>query len=225
MTPDARDADRRARMMYPVVRKMALNLARRLPSSVCSDDLLGAALVGVADAIGKRRDDDADFFAYAKVRARGEMQEELRRNDPLTRAQRQKVVAATEAENALRRTGDSVPPPAQLAKIARLTPDALELARSLRPVGHTKPVEALHDVLAAPANDLAEALDQRRRASAVRKAVRCLPARLRRTLDCFGDGLSLRALGEELGVSEGRVCQLRKQAVERVRKHVASPAA
>ena len=43
--------DARARKMMPVVERIARKLARRLPSQVDVDDLVGAGNLGLADAI------------------------------------------------------------------------------------------------------------------------------------------------------------------------------
>src|SRR4051812_20216500 len=75
-----------AARMIPVIRRMACRLARRLPSHVCVDDLVSAGFVGLVTAY--RRFDDSrgdDFGAFAEVRIRGAMIDELRALDPLSR--------------------------------------------------------------------------------------------------------------------------------------------
>lgn len=71
--------------MIPVVRRIAYRLAKRLPSHVCIEDLISAGTVGLVTAY--RRFDPAmgdDFCAYAEVRIRAAMIDELRARDPLS---------------------------------------------------------------------------------------------------------------------------------------------
>src|SRR4051812_22361314 len=71
------------------VRRMAYGMARTLPKSVSLDDLIGAGMLGLADALSKYTGHDlAEFGAYVGCRVRGAMLDELRNEDPLTRPQR-----------------------------------------------------------------------------------------------------------------------------------------
>ena len=81
-----------------IVRRHAYRLARRLPSHVNVEDLMGAGFVGLADALNKYDRTGPDRFeAYADCRIRGAMLDELRSYDPLSRDLRDlnnRIVAA-----------------------------------------------------------------------------------------------------------------------------------
>lgn len=66
----------------PLVRRIALHLAARLPASVELDDLIQAGMIGLMDAAGRYKEDQgAQFETYATQRIRGAMLDELRSND------------------------------------------------------------------------------------------------------------------------------------------------
>jgi RNA polymerase sigma factor for flagellar operon FliA len=69
-------------------------------------------------------------------------------------------------------------------------------------------------------------LDAVRQAEVLRGALAELPARLQTIVDMScAEELTLREIGVHLGVTEARVCQLRQQAVKRLRTRCAPAAA
>jgi RNA polymerase sigma factor for flagellar operon FliA len=71
----------------PLVKTVVGRLALTLPSHICVDDLYGAGLVGLLNAV--RRFDPkggSSFEAYARVRIRGAIFDELRRLDWVPRS-------------------------------------------------------------------------------------------------------------------------------------------
>src|SRR5699024_10027720 len=73
----------------PLVRRHALSLQVRLPSSVELDDLIQAGMVGLLDALDRYdADQGASFTTYASQRIRGTMVDELRSRDWLPRSVR-----------------------------------------------------------------------------------------------------------------------------------------
>src|SRR6476620_5319210 len=99
-----------------IVRRHAYRLARRLPSHVNVEDLMGAGYLGLADALNKYDRSGPDRFeAYADCRIRGAMLDELRSYDPLSRDLRDlnnKIVAT------VRKLTSSLGRPPEEAEIA-----------------------------------------------------------------------------------------------------------
>ena len=71
----------------PLVRRIAIRIARGVPSSVTLDDILSAGWVGMAEALVRRAEtmDESHFEAYASYRIRGAILDYLRSLDPLSR--------------------------------------------------------------------------------------------------------------------------------------------
>src|SRR5690606_22490223 len=85
----------------PLVRRLALQMAARLPANVELDDLMQAGMMGLLDAVRRyEAQDDAKFETYATTRIRGAMLDELRSQDWLSRGARSK---ARDIESAMRR--------------------------------------------------------------------------------------------------------------------------
>lgn len=79
----------------PIVGKAASKLHAKLPKHVQREDLECAGMRGLWDAIlAQRRGDVADFEAYANLRIRGAMYDELRRADWATRNARREEKAS-----------------------------------------------------------------------------------------------------------------------------------
>src|SRR4051794_8630049 len=209
-----------------IVRRHAYRLARRLPSHVNVEDLMGAGYLGLADALNKYDRSGPDRFeAYADCRIRGAMLDELRSYDPLSRDLRDlnnKIVATVR----------------KLTSELGRPPEEAEIANNL-----DLPVEAFRERLAKLAfgglvsldttggegadgfevgdesTDWADAqLLRGERRDKLAQAVGQLPERLQNLLKLYYEqDYTLREIGDMLGVTESRACQLHAEAIIRLR--------
>jgi RNA polymerase sigma factor for flagellar operon FliA len=202
------------------VRRIAFRMKQRLPSYIDANDLVSAGYVGLTKALANwDADDQGGFEAYAIQRATGAILDELRANDQLTRAGRRLASELASAENRLSQELGHEPGSDEMARALHMTPLELATARvrterlgraSLSVVG-----------VAAPSKEEPErALQRRQRDEKLEAGMQELPERLRSVLDmaCQED-LTLREIGMRLGVTEARACQLRKEAVSRLRQY------
>jgi len=219
----------------PLVRKLALQLAAKLPACVALDDLIQAGMIGLIEAVRRYQvSPDAQFETYAILRIRGAMLDELRSQDWLPRSVRTK---AKRIEDAMRRLSHRLMRQASEAEIAaelELTVPQyqalLEDAHGVQ-ILHTEDLPRQHesgDALeslqgAAPENasPLARLMSQDLR-RAVLDALDQLPAREKLVLSLqFEQDLNQREIARVLELTEGRVSQLRSQAVARIRSLLA----
>ena len=86
VNPEAEKALRPAADYLPFVRRIVLRLVRRLPSYVRVEDLIGAGVVGLLEAM-ERYDPTrvTDFETFAEFRVKGAVCDELRRRDLMAR--------------------------------------------------------------------------------------------------------------------------------------------
>ena len=171
------------------------------------------------------------FETYAIPRIRGAMIDELRALDWVSRSVRRKareLAAATDrCQDRLGRR------PTSLELCEELEIDATDLHRIRAQVDRTR-VAALDELLAIPdrgegvtlADTLVDpfvqqpgdAFDEAELHEALRTAIAGLPERSRTVLvHSYFDGLTLGQIGEILGVTESRVCQLRSKALAQLR--------
>lgn len=202
-----------------LVHRVARRIARRLPRDVSLDDLVGAGTVGLLAALGRYDDTRADHFEYyAEVRIRGAILDELRAMDWLPRSVRRSVRRAAEAEHAL--TGRLGRPPSEREVTEHLggAPRRLPVAMA-RVVVHLEDVreggaEALPSVAECPTTHL-ESGERRQELAA---AIARLPLRDQQILSLYYvEELTMKQIGELMGITESRVCQLHTRLVERLR--------
>jgi RNA polymerase sigma factor FliA len=207
-----------------MARRMARKVARRVPRSIGADELEGAALLGLTEAAS--RFDPArgePFVAYAAKRVRGAILDELRRHDVLTRRGREGARRLADATRAVEtRTGR----PAGSDEIAAEMGVSLEEVARYRGRLQAAGVVSLDELPAGRADDgetpaaQYEAAEDRQR---LVEALRGLAERDAMVLSmCFQDELTLKEVGEILGVTESRVCQLRGRALRQLRAALAA---
>lgn len=210
----------------PIIRHAAYRLARRLPSHVSIDDLVGAGFLGLVDAYRRYDASVSDHFdGYADVRIRGAMLDELRSYDPLSRGQRAFARRAAAALRALEAQLGRAPVDAEIAAALGLD---IAAYREQAAKAHTGPTVSLQDatnedeprlqIADATATAADERVENEQAKESLALAMEALPPRLRRILELYhGDELTLRDIGNILGVTESRICQLHAEAVKRLR--------
>ncbi len=213
----------------PLVRRLAFRLARRLPASVDVGDLIGAGSEGLLKAVAAY-DSSAHprFEPYAEARIRGAMLDELRAADPVTRHGRRKLAEVTKAIRGLTQELGRPPEEAEIAARLEITIEryrklAGDIAKmpALGHVGELSP-EDLAGQTSAPDENLLE----KEKHALVAEAITKLPERLQMVLALYYQEQCTQAeIGEILGVTEGRVCQLLGEAAARIRANlgVATP--
>ena len=226
------DRSRAVEEFFPLVRRHALALQVRLPSSVELDDLIQAGMVGLLDAYDRfDSTQGASFSTYAGQRIRGTMIDELRSRDWLPRSVRRGSRDIDKAISRLEHRLGRAPSEREIA--AELNMPVADYHRLLHDVnnGYLMPYEETGapereasvvavdiDAFVGPF-DASFAADQRSQLTA---AVKTLPEREKLLLGLYYQKeLNLKEIGAVLGVSESRVCQLHSQAVSRLRARFA----
>ena len=209
-------------------------------AAIAYDDLLGEAVVGLIDAID--RFDPArgvKFETYAYTRIRGTVVDMLREMDWAPRSLRSKEAelrdtyarleaelgrAATDAEVA-EAIGINLHELADLTReVGRWAVISLDETLATDEDGQPLPVgDTIPDEDAVSPEEHAECEDRR---AHLAEAIDALPDQERKAVSLYyHDGLTLKEIGQVLGVTESRVCQIHSKAVTRLRAKLARESA
>lgn len=214
----------------PLVKRIAYHLLARLPASVQVEDLMQAGMIGLLEASRKYDSGKgASFETYAGIRIRGAMLDEVRKGDWAPRSVHRNTRMVTDAIRAVE---------ARTGRDAKDSEVAAELKLSLDEyygiLGDTmgSRLFSFDDLMEGGEHGLEESgshelepgrgLEDERFRKALADAIANLPERERLVLSLYYDEeLNLKEIGEVLGVSESRVCQLHSQCAARLRARLA----
>lgn len=212
-----------------VVRRISINL----PPSIMQEDLIQVGVIGLIDAAQRfEGEDEQEFKAYATCRIRGQVMDELRKGDVLTRVVRDKVDKLKRALHELQNELMRDPIPEEMSARMGITMDdyfgLLQEARAdallslediiSQPSGLKKYItEGLGPKVADPEaevhleevkNILADEIDK------LNEKERLVIALY------YYEELTLREIGEVLQVTESRVSQVHTQAMVRLERRL-----
>ncbi len=219
----------------PLVKYVAGRLGSGLPAHVEEADLVSYGLLGLMSAIDRYDPErDIKFETYAIARIRGSIIDELRTLDWVPRSVRSR---AREIERAIRELEASLaraPTDEEIAEKVGITTDELE--ESLIDISRTSIAAldelwstssegdqvSLLDTLEDPGSIRpADALDETEMREALAEAISRLPEREKLVVTLYYyEELTLREIGEVLGVTESRVSQLHTKAILRLRSRL-----
>jgi RNA polymerase sigma factor FliA len=211
----------------PLVKRIAHYMMAKLPASVQLDDIVQAGMIGLLDALNRYEGAfGAQFEAYAAQRVRGAILDELRQADWLPRSARRSMRRIETVVCALEQRLGRSPTELEIAKGLEVPLEEyhtmLEGARGCQLVHLGDLADSDSDFLdshevQAERSPLDMLLEGNRRDLLIR-AIEELPPREKLVMGMhYQQELNLREIGEVLGVSESRVCQLHSQAIARLR--------
>ncbi|HZR12141.1 MAG TPA: RNA polymerase sigma factor WhiG [Acidimicrobiia bacterium] len=238
-TAGTREARERLILHYsPLVKFVAGRVAAGLPQNIEQADLVSYGIFGLIDAIDKF--DPArgfKFETYAISRIKGAIIDELRSIDWVPRSVRSKARAIERAysklENELRRTpedsevatelgmseGEFAQTLSQISFVGLVALDELLSAGAER--GNSTTVG---DTIADSAHDPVQAFELDEMKHVLADAINRMPDRERLVLTLYYyEGLTLSEIGEVLGVTESRVCQIHTKAIFQLRGRLSEP--
>jgi RNA polymerase sigma factor for flagellar operon FliA len=210
-----------AARFFPRIQKIARGIARHLPSYVDAEDLTQAGVVGMISALDSYDSTRCDRLeVYVERRVRGAILDELRALDPLSRDQRKDARAMQAATRAFEAENSRTPNEEEVASRTGLT---LDRVRNVRERSMAITPDSLDERYGDTMADMsvADPLDMLSMAETRDRLVTALTQlsdRQRVLLSLYYlEELSLKEIGQLMGVTESRVCQIHGEAVKKLR--------
>ncbi len=216
----------------PLVKYVAARVAVGLPQHVDGSDLVSYGIIGLIDAIDRFSPDrQVKFETYAIPRIRGAIIDELRAIDWVPRSVRAKARAVEQAYASLEATLLRTPTDAEVAtELGMSETDLQDILRQISFVGvaaldevfmvggdrtdRTTLGDTIPDATAGPV----ALFEDKESKEILAQAIMQLGERERTVLSLYYyEGLTLAEIGEILGVTESRVCQIHTKAVLQLR--------
>jgi RNA polymerase sigma factor for flagellar operon FliA len=210
----------------PLVKAIAIRVHENLPVHVDLDDLIHAGVLGLFDAVVKYDSDkNVAFQAYAKHRIKGAILDSLRQLDwasrDLRKRQKQVDAATLDLSSKLGRTPSENEMAQQMGvSVERWRRMAMEL-RSAGPVSTTPASDRERDLTqefpAAPESHPDRMCERRELESTLARAMTSLSPRYQKVVVLYyTNDLTMKEIGDMIGVNESRVSQIHKAALKKM---------
>lgn len=237
ITISAENMDQVVQEYSPMIKYVANRIALRLPPHIEVDDLISVGVMGLIDAIEKYDPTrGAKFKTYAEFRVRGSILDELRSLDWVPRSIRQKAAQVDAVSHKLQARFGRPPEDEEVAAEMGVTLEQFFITLnetksmpliSLEDLGVAKESgerRSLLDCLAGKSDvDPQTQLRLTELKSIIAKAIDSLPEKERLMISLYYyEELTMREIGEVLGITESRVSQIHSKAVFRLRTKLRS---
>ncbi|CAG4882168.1 RNA polymerase sigma factor FliA [Georgfuchsia toluolica] len=222
------DKEQQVVQYAPLVKRIAHHMMAKLPASVEVDDIIQAGMMGLLDAVNRYQESlGAQFETYASQRIRGAIIDELRQCDWVPRGVRKNMRRIEAAVSALQQTLKRGPTEQELASYLKVSLAEYQLwlqdARGYQLLyyedfdGSDDDCFLDRHVVTTQSGPL-ENLEAENLRELLVEAIDALPEREKLMMSLYYEkDINLREIGEVMGVSESRVCQLHSQAIARLR--------
>lgn len=222
-SPKATDPDTLVKEHMPLVRKLAWHFMGRVGQFAEIDDLLQAGYLGLIDASRRYTvQEGVSFSAYAAIRIRGAIVDLLRRNSNLCRSTISMQQKAKAAERSLAQKLHRDPMPEEIAKQLEMTLEEYQNWEARFAANKTQSLEEVYSDHSSLFQDNSVSPEDATQHSQIReimkKAVGQLPEREALVLQLYYvEEMNIYEVAAVIGVTTGRVSQIKKAAIGRLR--------
>jgi RNA polymerase sigma factor for flagellar operon FliA len=215
----AADEQRHLLAHAPLVKRVVRQLSSQMGGAMEREDMEQIGLMGLLDALRRYGGaPDERFAAYANLRVRGAILDELRRQDWRPRTVRQESHRLRDALRALTRRLGRQPSDADIARELGISNDALQAHRLAENaemlVSFDEIVQELSNLPSHSRSPEAALMERR----SLEQALHTLDEREQRVIQLYYEyELSLKEIAAVLGLTDARVCQINKGALQKMK--------
>jgi RNA polymerase sigma factor FliA len=206
----------------PLVKRVVQQLVSQAAGALDRDDMLQIGLVGLLDALRRYGSPDAKFGSYASMRIRGAILDELRRQDWRPRTVRQESHRLRDRVRELRRSLGQEPTRAQIIEALGITEEIYQRYQLAENAEQLASFDEIVRGAGQPAMDAPQSLESQfilRRT--IEQGLLALNERERRVVQLYYEfDLSLAEIAAVLDLTEARVCQINKAALQKMRERM-----
>jgi RNA polymerase sigma factor for flagellar operon FliA len=223
------DSDLLVNQHAPLVKRIAYHLMNRLPPNVQVDDLIQAGMIGLLEA-SRNYDPSqgASFETYAGIRIRGSMLDEIRRSDWTPRSVHRKARMVADAMRQIENQQGRDARDVEVAEVLELSLEdyhRILLDASGCRIFSVEDLQTVGEISQERSNSAEtgpfDGVQNEAFREALAEAIAGLPERERLVIALYYDEeMNLREIGQVLGVTESRACQIHSQATFRLRSRL-----
>ena len=209
-----------------LVRKIAWHVHARVASAIEVEDLVQIGMIALVEAANGYEDRGHAFGTYATMRIRGAMIDHLRKFASICRSAMARRRDMNVKREQLQGQFGRAPTEAEMAEAMGLDPSEYRaLVDETQSARHESLDEVYsdHSMWFADVEERADdALEREELKTAIAAVIRTLPERDAMVLQLyFVEEMNLDEIGQTLGVGAARICQIKKSALDKVRKSLA----
>lgn len=212
---------------------IATRLKSRLPPNVDREDLIASGMIGLIEAYDRFDDDKGiPFSTYAELRVRGAMIDMLRRQDWVPRSVRKRIQEVEAWKSWFHQEHGRNPELEELSQLMgiskkqlerRMSRDQIHSLVSTEQVAKGTEDTRLGNLLMSSEITVDHRMIKNQRERELSSQIESLPSNEKLAVELYyQEGKSLREIGEILGVTESRACQIRTKGIKTLRKRLRS---
>lgn len=199
-----------------------------LPATISIEDIAGYGVEGLINAIERYSPHkNTRFETYALIRIRGSILDRIRAQDFLPRSVRKKIKDVKQAQEYLKQELGRMPTTTEIAnyldmdadKVSQILADDTTITSLYDKKGSTEDSVEIIDTI-EDTNKLTpqEQAEEKNVKQELEKALMRLPERERVIMVLYyQENMTLKEIGETIGMSESRVCQLHAQGIMKLK--------
>ncbi|MGL5353956.1 MAG: FliA/WhiG family RNA polymerase sigma factor [Clostridium sp.] len=214
----------------PLVKYLASRISIGKTKYIEYEDLVSYGIIGLMDAISKFDPTKGmKFSSYASIRIRGSMIDEIRKNRPISKGAMDKLARYNESIERLQNRFMREPTMDEIAIDLNMT--ISEVSEIENYINYMS-VVSLETIIYSDDDDVSfigivedkttvspeSSLEEKEKLEILAECIEKLKEKDRLVLNLYYfEGLNLREIGDVLGVSESRICQLHSRAIRNLR--------